>query len=129
METVIKKQVKGKTMEAIFENSEVISVRHYNALNLLDADDYDENETYIYEIVIRHPEDTDAGKLFTKEVKKFEGIKKQYKIQVKQSFETSFSDEKFMTGGAMIIGFKEAVKLKNSLQKMCSSLKYKVTPI
>lgn len=62
METTIKKTVKGATMEALFDNCELFSVRYFEMLDKLV--DYDPEKRYKYEIKIRHAEGTDANVLF-----------------------------------------------------------------
>jgi len=63
MQTTITKTVKGSTMESIFDNCNLFSVRYFNAVNI-DENNYNPNKNYKYEITIRHAEDTDANVLF-----------------------------------------------------------------
>lgn len=58
-------------MEKIFDKSEVLSIRYYNAVGVTDTDQFDMDQSYNFEINIRHPEGTDAKKLFAAEVRKF----------------------------------------------------------
>ena len=64
MQTTIKKTVKKATMEAIFDNCSILSVRCFKALNLENEEDYNPENRYKYLITIRHPENTDANVLF-----------------------------------------------------------------
>lgn len=70
MTTTIHKKVKGSVMEQIFDKAETLSVRYYNTSDVEDKD-YDATKEYNFEIVIRHPEETDAKKLFNSAIKKF----------------------------------------------------------
>lgn len=72
MQTTIHKKVKGSVMEQIFDKAETFSVRYFN-IPSFDGDfrKYNKNQEYDYEIVIRHPEKTDAEKLFNKAIKQF----------------------------------------------------------
>lgn len=63
METTINKTVKGATMEAIFNNCETFSVRHFIGENITE-ETYNPQSNYRYEIRIRHAENTDANVLF-----------------------------------------------------------------
>lgn len=72
METTIKRKVKDSTMLKIFNDSKVISVRFFKAL---DNDD-ESNPKTNYKITIRHAEESNASKLFTQEVRKFEKLSK-----------------------------------------------------
>jgi len=64
METTIKKTVRSATMEAIFDNCDLFSVRSFKALDLKSEKDFDPEYRYKYEIRIRHAENTDANVLF-----------------------------------------------------------------
>jgi hypothetical protein len=70
METTIQKIVKGSTMETIFDNCSLFSVRYYNILDDINEKEYNPNLKYHYEIKIRHAEGTDANKLFLIAIKK-----------------------------------------------------------
>ena len=66
METFVNKKLKGSVMENIFETSNTVNIRFYNAKN---ADNYDPNETYTFEIKVRHNEDEDPKELLKKAIK------------------------------------------------------------
>lgn len=70
METRITKKVNAALMEKIFDKSELLNIRYYNAVGISE-NDYQQDQSYNFEINIRHPEGTDAKKLFAEEVKKF----------------------------------------------------------
>lgn len=59
METYIKKKLEGRVMEALFNDSSIVNIKYFRALNLDDESQYDRNKKYFYEIKIRHPEDSD----------------------------------------------------------------------
>lgn len=63
METTIFKIVKGADMESLFEKSEFVNIRHYEAVNVND-ERYFKNLRYKFKILIRHPEGTDAQLIF-----------------------------------------------------------------
>jgi hypothetical protein len=63
METTISKTVKGATMESLFDNCELFSIRYFNS-NEITEDEYNPENRYKYEIRIRHAEGTDANVLF-----------------------------------------------------------------
>lgn len=63
METTINKTVKAATMDALFENCDTFSIRHFEAKDM-DEENYSPESRYYYEIRIRHAEDTDANVLF-----------------------------------------------------------------
>jgi hypothetical protein len=64
METTIIKTVKGATMEQLFNDDANCNIRYYKALNLKNEKDYNPEEKYRFEILIRHTEETEAEKLF-----------------------------------------------------------------
>ena len=66
METFVNKKLKGSVMENIFESSKTVNVRYYEAKN---ADNYDPNEIYTFEIKVRHNEDEDPKELLNKAIK------------------------------------------------------------
>ena len=69
METTFTKKVKGGIIETIFDNStEDFSIRFFNCLE--SVENWDENKTYKYKIIIRHSENTDARKLLSEEIKR-----------------------------------------------------------
>jgi len=59
METYIKKKLEGRVMEALFNDSSIVNIKYFRALNLDDESQYDQNKKYLYEIKIRHSEDSD----------------------------------------------------------------------
>ena len=67
METTIRKTVKGKTMETIFENSNTLNIKYFKALNLERGADYNPDTNYKYEITIRHADGKDVNVLFEEE--------------------------------------------------------------
>jgi len=71
MQTTFKKKVKGIVMENIFDNSpsEQLSVRYYKNLTMKDDEEFNEDRVYNYEIIIRHPDGTDAITLFDNAIK------------------------------------------------------------
>jgi hypothetical protein len=85
MQTTIIKTVKGAIMEALFDNCETFSVRHFRALNLQSEADYNAESNYKYEITIRHAEDTDANVLF-EEARFFHHIKKAENFVLGQKY-------------------------------------------
>lgn len=85
METTIKKTVKGATMEALFENSEALNVKHFSALDLENEADYNPDSAYKYEILIRHPEGTDANVLFEEARFKKENMKPSLRLGIANS--------------------------------------------
>ena len=54
---------------------------------------------------------------------------KLYKIVTREKHDNAWKDEKFLTGGREFISYKEAQNIKRKIQKMCSSILYKVIPI
>lgn len=64
MQTTILKTVKGETMEKLFDNSNLINIRYFKAINLLNEEDYNPENRYKYEITIRHEENVDVDVLF-----------------------------------------------------------------
>lgn len=49
----------------------------------------------------------------------------QIYYRVKNS-NSDFKEERFLTGGKMFTNFKDVVSVKKRLQKMCSSIEYKI---
>ena len=88
METTLIKQVKGSTMEQIFDNPDNVNVKHYKALSLHDENMYDGAKVYKYEILIRHAEGTNARELFESALKLIKEKTKEMKkkIQILQNF-------------------------------------------
>ena len=74
METTIKKTVKGETMEALFDNSHLVNIKHFIALDLRSEKDYNPETRYKYLINVRHPENTDANVLFEEARFKIENL-------------------------------------------------------
>ncbi len=70
METIIKKTVKGKVVEAVFENSKIVNIRYYEAQDV--SNGYDSDKVYTFDIKIRHNEDESPKILFNKAVKEVE---------------------------------------------------------
>lgn len=68
MTTTINQKVKGSVMEQIFDKAEKFSVRYFDAKNVSEKD-YNPEQEYEYEIVIRHPEGTSAKRLFNSAIK------------------------------------------------------------
>lgn len=79
METRLTKTVKGSTMEAMFNNCETFSIKHFKALDLPSEEEYDENYCYKYEFVMRHPENTGANLLFENERFRIENLSEPQK--------------------------------------------------
>ncbi len=77
METTIRKKVKGSTMVNLFDSSELVNIRYYKAKNNLKEEDYNENESYLYEIKIRHNEDENPEKLLANAINDI----KKWKLQ------------------------------------------------
>jgi hypothetical protein len=68
METIITKRIKGSTMEAIFDSSN-INVRYYKNLNLFFNAIFDPEKVYTFEIKIRHNEDQEPKQLLEQAIK------------------------------------------------------------
>ena len=68
METTIKKRVKGSIVEAIFESDKNCNIRYYSAKN---AENYDPENVYTFEINIRHSEDQDPKELLETAINNF----------------------------------------------------------
>jgi hypothetical protein len=64
METTITKTVKGQTMEQLFDRSDLVNIKHYTAADLENENEYNPKTNYMYKILVRHPENTDANVLF-----------------------------------------------------------------
>lgn len=75
METTIRRKVKAKVLEEIFDNCTSFSVRYFNASNFIESE-YSPENIYSYEIKIRHAEEANARKLFDDEVRR---VKKSFK--------------------------------------------------
>lgn len=112
METTIKKTVKGETMEAIFDNCETFSVRHFNADNITE-DNYNPKQNYSYTIRIRHAEETDANVLFEDERFKREILAKRSTGATKKIASLQLKVDKL------------AAKLENDIRTICEQLDYK----
>lgn len=67
METRLTKKIKGTIIEAIFESDENCNIRFFNAKN---CKNYDPEEVYTFEILIRHNENEDAKTLLNNAIKK-----------------------------------------------------------
>jgi hypothetical protein len=48
------------------------------------------------------------------------------KMKIKEDKYSDYEDEMFLTGGKKFAKFNDAINKKNKLQKMTSSIKYKV---
>ena len=71
METTIYRTIKGSEMEKMFDTTfDELSIRYYNATDLIDSDVYDNRLNYKFEIKIRHGEGTKASKIFDVEYDK-----------------------------------------------------------
>ena len=81
METLITKTVKGATMEAIFDNCETFSVKHFKALDLESEESYNPEHRYKYEINVRHADNKNANVLFEEARFKHENTIKNELIQ------------------------------------------------
>jgi hypothetical protein len=68
MHTTITKRLKGAIMENIFDSSDIVNVRYYNAKNVSD-NDYDPEKVYTFEIKIRHNEDEEPKQLLEQAIK------------------------------------------------------------
>ena len=68
METTIKKRVKGAIVEAIFKSDKNCNIRYYSAIN---AENYDPENVYTFEINIRHGIDQDPKELLETAIKNF----------------------------------------------------------
>jgi hypothetical protein len=112
METTIKKTVKGSTMEAIFDNCQTFSIRHFNADNIT-ADKYNPKQNYSYTIRIRHAEDTDANVLFEEARFKFEILEKRSTGAAKKIARLQLKVDKL------------TAKLENDIRAICEQLDYK----
>jgi len=66
METLLRKRIKGTIIENIFESDKNCNIRYYNALN---AENYDPERFYTFEIKIRHNEDQDPKELLETAIK------------------------------------------------------------
>lgn len=78
METTFKKNVKGSTMEHIFDNSTPnMMIKFYKNLKVLsEKEHFNENQMYQYEITVRHSEETNGEELFNAEVNRIEQLAK-----------------------------------------------------
>lgn len=70
METTITKRLQSDKMVKIFESTDLINIRYFSARNFKGAD-FKEDNTYTYDIVVRHNEDEDALSLFNNALKLF----------------------------------------------------------
>lgn len=68
METTIKKRIKGSVIEQIFESSNTVNVRYYNA-KIGEHQEYDSEKVYTFDVKIRHNEDEDPKQLLEQEIK------------------------------------------------------------
>lgn len=70
MQTIIERVLTGKKMFGIFNqlNNKEFSVRSYH-VDGVSEDDFNPRQPYNFIICIRHPEGTNAGKLFDKKYK------------------------------------------------------------
>lgn len=68
METTITKRQKGAIMENIFDSSDIVNIRYYDAKNI-HANDYDPDKVYTFEIKIRHNEDQEPKQLLEQAIK------------------------------------------------------------
>ena len=66
METIVNKKLKGSVMENVFDSTKTVNIRHYKAKS---ADNYNPEETYTFEINVRHNEDEDPKELLNKAIK------------------------------------------------------------
>ena len=111
METIIKKTVKGSTMEAIFESCQTFSVRQYHADNITDGN-YNPKQNYSFTIRIRHNEDTDANVLFEEARFEFEILEKRNTGAAKKIARLQSKVDKL------------TAKLKNDIYEICENLDY-----
>jgi hypothetical protein len=75
METTITKRLSWLEMESMFEaEHDKISIRHYEAQHLKAGEECDLLKYYHYKIKVRHPEGTDAIKLFDSAMVKVSGL-------------------------------------------------------
>lgn len=72
-------------MEALFNNSGAVNIKHFKALDLENEDDYTPDSNYQYEITIRHPEGTDANVLFEEARFKQENMKPSLRLSIANS--------------------------------------------
>lgn len=72
METTIYKTAKASVVEKVFDESEVISIRMYEALNCNNNERCNPGSKYKYKMLIRHPEGTNASELFDIEALKLQ---------------------------------------------------------
>jgi len=70
----IVKKVKGSTMDEIFENSSMLSVRWYEIIGYDDKKDWNPKTSYKFRIIVRHPEESDAKTLFNEEIERVETL-------------------------------------------------------
>jgi hypothetical protein len=84
METTLFKTVKGSTMENLFNSSSLLNIRHYRPVSDMVTDaNYNQDDRYAYEIVVRHPEESNAETLFQKAITIFEPVTtKNYLVSV-----------------------------------------------
>lgn len=74
METLIRTREKGAVIEKIFDSSKECNIRHYAAEN---AQNYDPEQFYTFEVNIRHSEDQDPKELLEKAIEKCYDGKKE----------------------------------------------------
>ena len=77
METTIYRTLKSSQMIELFEKSDVVNIKFYNASNYTKED-----KKYRYEIVIRHEEGTNGSELFDEAFDKMFSKKKEPKKKV-----------------------------------------------
>lgn len=77
METTLTATLKGSTMEKIFDNSKILNVRHYKALDLKEEKDYKASKKYKYEILVRHSEHASPGTLLQQAIEEVENTKRK----------------------------------------------------
>lgn len=111
METTIKKTLRGATMEAIFDNCQTFSVRHFEGQNITE-DNYNPKQNYLYTIRIRHAEETDANVLFEEERFKREILEKRNTGATKKIARLQLKVDKL------------TAKLENDIRAICEQLDY-----
>jgi hypothetical protein len=71
MTTTFKMIVLGAAMEHLFDNATDFSVRFYENLTIKEDEEFNEDKKYKYNIIIRHPEETNGKELFVKAISEF----------------------------------------------------------
>jgi hypothetical protein len=89
-------------MEAIFENSKICNVRNYTVTNLVSDETYNRKNKYKFEILIRHPERTNAEDIFNTALACINNPRETEKVEQKQELKRIFD---------RLVAFREEAEL------------------